>query len=104
MKFTVVWKPSAETKLAEIWTDATDRQTVSDAANSIDLLLRSFPIQVGESRKHDTRILSVSPLSVYFDAIALSWYGPYGSAHPKPNRAGFVDGDVFCCSRRRCRR
>ncbi len=67
MKFTVVWKPSAETKLAEIWTDATDRQTVSDAANSIDLLLRSFPIQVGESRKHDTRILSVSPLSVYFD-------------------------------------
>jgi plasmid stabilization system protein ParE len=67
MKFTVVWKPSAETKLAEIWTDATDRQAVSSAADSIDALLGVSPLEVGESRVSNTRILTVSPLSVYYD-------------------------------------
>lgn len=67
MKFTVVWKPSAETKLAEIWTDATDRQAVSSAANSIDSLLGVSPHEVGESRESNTRILTVPPLSVYYD-------------------------------------
>jgi plasmid stabilization system protein ParE len=67
MKFTVVWKPSAETKLAEIWTDATDQQAVTSAADSIDALLGASPLEVGESRVSNARILTVSPLSVYFD-------------------------------------
>ena len=67
MKYTVVWKPSAEDALADIWLRSSDRQTVTDAADSIDTLLRSTPLQVGESRADITRILTVLPLSVYYD-------------------------------------
>jgi len=67
MTFTVVWKPSAERCLAEIWTEATNRQAVTKAADSIDSLLRDNPLQAGESRDLNTRILTVAPLWVYFD-------------------------------------
>lgn len=67
MTYTVVWRPSAERTLAEIWTTADDRQTVTDAANAIDSLLRATPIEVGESRVANVRILTVLPLSVYYD-------------------------------------
>jgi plasmid stabilization system protein ParE len=69
MKYTVVWKPSAETSLAEIWLSTNDRQAVTDAADSIDALLRSTPLQVGESRAEITRILTVIPLSIYYDVF-----------------------------------
>jgi plasmid stabilization system protein ParE len=67
MRFTVIWRPSAEQKLAEIWTGAEDRQAVADAADAIDAFLRTDPIGVGESRIANVRILTVSPLSVYYD-------------------------------------
>ncbi|OHB85401.1 MAG: hypothetical protein A2V98_12660 [Planctomycetes bacterium RBG_16_64_12] len=67
MTYTVVWRPSAERALAEIWTSADDRQTVSDAANAIDALLRTTPLDVGESRVANIRILTVLPLSLYYD-------------------------------------
>jgi plasmid stabilization system protein ParE len=67
MTFTVIWRPSAERKLAEIWTDADDRQAIAHAADAIDALLRTEPTEVGESRVTNTRILTVSPLSVYYD-------------------------------------
>jgi len=67
MTYTVVWRPSAERALTEIWTRADDRQTVTDAANAIDALLRATPLEVGESRVANIRILTVLPLSLYFD-------------------------------------
>jgi plasmid stabilization system protein ParE len=67
MTFTVIWRPSAEQKLAEIWTEADDRQAVTDAADAIDVFLRTEPTEVGESRVANIRILTVSPLSVYYD-------------------------------------
>ena len=67
MTYTVVWRPSAERKLAEIWTSADDRQTVTGAADAIDSLLRARPLEVGESRVLNIRILTVLPLSVYYD-------------------------------------
>ena len=67
MTYTVVWRPSPESALAEIWTSAADRQAVTDAANAIDALLRVEPFEVGESRVANTRILTVLPLSVYYD-------------------------------------
>jgi hypothetical protein len=36
MKYTVVWKPSAEKRLAEIWMASSDRQRIADAADRID--------------------------------------------------------------------
>ena len=67
MRFTVIWRPSAEQKLAEIWIDADDRQAITSAADAIDVLLRTRPTEVGESRVANIRILTVSPLSVYYD-------------------------------------
>jgi hypothetical protein len=67
MRFTVIWRPSAEQKLATIWTAADDRQAITNAADAIDALLSTGPLEVGESRVANTRILTVSPLSVYYD-------------------------------------
>jgi plasmid stabilization system protein ParE len=70
MTYTVVWRPFAERRLAEIWTSAHDRPAVTDAADAIDGMLRVEPSRVGESRVGKTRILMVSPLSVYYDVYA----------------------------------
>ncbi len=67
MNYTVVWRPTAERALAQIWVDAADRQAVTDAANLIDAMLGTSPHEVGESRAGDTRILTVMPLSIYYD-------------------------------------
>ena len=67
MTFTVVWKPEAERALAALWNVAPDRQAVTDAADMIDILLRTEPLEVGESRVANVRILTVFPLSVYYD-------------------------------------
>lgn len=67
MKYTVVWRPAAERALAEIWTNAQDRNRITDAANSIDALLRADPLAVGESRVVNIRILTVLPLCIYYD-------------------------------------
>ena len=40
MRFTVVWDPEAEDKLAALWAAADDRQSVSAAADWIDAHLR----------------------------------------------------------------
>ena len=67
MNYTVVWRPTAEGALAQIWTDALDRQAVADAADLMDAMLGSSPREVGEGRAGPTRILTVMPLSIYYD-------------------------------------
>ena len=67
MNYTVVWRPTAERTLAEICTAAVDRQAIADAADLIDALLGSSPQDVGEARAGDTRMLTVMPLSIYYD-------------------------------------
>jgi hypothetical protein len=43
MKYTVVWRPRAEARLAELWLAATDRAQVAHAADEIERLLRTDP-------------------------------------------------------------
>jgi len=43
MIFTVVWRPEAERALADLWNRAEDRQAITDAADTIDALLRTGP-------------------------------------------------------------
>ena len=66
MNYTVYWRPAAEDELAEIWTNATDRQAVTAAANSIDAILTRDAASQGESRSGSLRILIISPLAVHF--------------------------------------
>jgi plasmid stabilization system protein ParE len=67
MTFTVTWSPKAKWTLAGLWNDAADRQAMRDAADTIDVLLRTGPLDVGESRVANVRILTVLPLTVYYD-------------------------------------
>lgn len=66
MTWTVVWKPSAEQHLANMWIGAADRQAITDAANQRELFLKYLPDQIGESRDGDRRILIVPPLAVVY--------------------------------------
>ncbi|MBI1902734.1 MAG: hypothetical protein HYS13_16665 [Planctomycetia bacterium] len=66
MKYTVVWQPPAEAKLADLWAAATDRHAVADAADRIDAVLSRDPDSKGESRTGNTRVLIVRPLGVRF--------------------------------------
>jgi hypothetical protein len=67
VNYTVIWKPQAEKVLATIWNDAEDRRAVTAASNEIDSQLGRKPSTAGEGRYGDLRILTVPPLSVYFD-------------------------------------
>ena len=67
MNWTVIWRPSAEQQLAQLWVSAADRNAVTAAANQIDAELQHDPLSAGEARAGPTRILIVHPLAVYFD-------------------------------------
>ena len=49
MKYTVVWKPEAERRLAELWMKADNPQKLADAANLIERELGVAPDSVGDN-------------------------------------------------------
>jgi plasmid stabilization system protein ParE len=67
MRFTVIWQPPAQGRLAEIWINTDDRQAVTAASHRIDQLLKTDPQMRGESRSRNNRVLVVPPLAVYYD-------------------------------------
>ena len=78
MKYTVIWRPSAERFLAELWTDGPDRQAVTDAANEIDSILEKNPALAGQARSGNLRFLVEPPLAIYYtvsetDCLVTVW-------------------------------
>ena len=69
MKYTVVYVPSAEDQLAEIWMAATDREAVTVASDRIDRTLADDPADAGESCPDGYRVLIELPLVVYFHIL-----------------------------------
>ena len=67
MKYTVTWRPSAASRLSEIWMESLDRPGVTDAANGIDSVLALCPQEQGEERDEGTRILIVPPLAIIYE-------------------------------------
>jgi hypothetical protein len=67
MKWTVLYRRSAQDQLANIWLNAPDPQAVANAADEIDRILASNPLGAGESRGGNTRILIERPLTVLYD-------------------------------------
>ncbi len=65
MRYTVVWLPTAQTKLATIWMQATDRHAVSQASTTIDDYLKYAPLSVGQAFGRYRR-LTVFPLQVVY--------------------------------------
>ena len=56
MNYQVLWLPSAERDLADLWVDSSNRETVRWAANEIDDVLERDPLTAGESREDNSRI------------------------------------------------
>jgi hypothetical protein len=66
MTYRVAWRRNALTSLADIWNAGEDRRLITAAADEIDAILMGDPPNAGESREEGVRILTVSPLSVYY--------------------------------------
>lgn len=64
MTYTVIWRRRAKEELAKLWLSSVDRASFSLAADQIDEMLKRSPLDVGESRHENFRILCVLPLVV----------------------------------------
>jgi hypothetical protein len=69
MKWIVIYRPVAENELASIWLSSPDPEAVANAADEIDRLLASNPLDSGESRGDTTRIIVQRPLTILFDVF-----------------------------------
>lgn len=68
MTFEVIWNRRALESLATIWLDFSEqRSEISTATDQIDLLLQRNPLDEGESRGDEERILIAAPLVVNFN-------------------------------------
>jgi hypothetical protein len=67
MKYTVVWLPSAERDLTDLWLNAPDLPVVSDAADELDAQLARSPEDLGESRFENVRMAFAGPLGILFE-------------------------------------
>ena len=67
MKWTVVWQPAADDRLAELWNAGPDRAAIAQAADQIEWLLRRDPLRQGEQRDGNIRVLIVRPLAVGYN-------------------------------------
>ncbi len=67
MKWQVVWEQAAERSLTSIWLADRSRLRINDAAHEIDAVLAAYPLDAGESRGGNLRIVFAQPLSVLVD-------------------------------------
>jgi plasmid stabilization system protein ParE len=67
MRFTILWTPTAERDLAELWLQAADREAIRSAADTLDHLLRENAHLHGESRYDSLRVVHAAPLGVDID-------------------------------------
>jgi len=68
MRYTVTWLSAALDELMRLWTQAADRQAVTDAANRIDRVLAVDPERQGRPLGSQ-RVLVEPPLVVTFQVI-----------------------------------
>jgi plasmid stabilization system protein ParE len=71
MKWTVVYREAAERDLAELWLHAADRNALAAAADSIEKMLRSDPLNAGEMLTDSLRIITEGPLTAAYKVSAL---------------------------------
>jgi hypothetical protein len=65
-RYTVTWLNQALEQLAEIWLRATNRQSITAAADAVDIELAVDPDTKGEAVAPKIRMLVVLPLDVLF--------------------------------------
>lgn len=69
MKFELEWDPAAENELTEIWlpADSELRRAITEATHTIDRSLTKDPLNEGESRPNNQRIMFQTPLAVIYE-------------------------------------
>ena len=70
MNFVVLWMPTAIDTLADTWMSAPDRDAITEASQRIDILLATHPLDVGESRDADRRIVFDPPIQVLYRVLS----------------------------------
>jgi mRNA-degrading endonuclease RelE of RelBE toxin-antitoxin system len=65
MRWTVVWKKSAQRKLAELWLDSPEREAVRSAADSVDHELKNDADRKGRVA-FGHRVLAMPPLAIVY--------------------------------------
>jgi hypothetical protein len=66
MRYTVIWKPEAERRLAELGMEAEEPERLANASNLIERELAANPAAVGEQRIGSIRVVVVPSLGMYF--------------------------------------
>ena len=66
MKFTVIWLPTIEAKLTQLWLAGRDREAIREATVEIEQTLATKPLSAGESRVGNYRIFFADPLAVMY--------------------------------------
>jgi plasmid stabilization system protein ParE len=62
----VVWKPKALAKLADIWLEAKNRDSVNEAVRRIEAFLAHSDVSAGEDYLEGTRLIVAPPLVVVY--------------------------------------
>ena len=63
MKYEVIWTPQAESLLTQLWLSSRDHEAFREACESIDQQLAAEPLEAGEKRNEDRRILFADALA-----------------------------------------
>ena len=66
MKYAVLCTVAADGELAAIWIASDDRKGISAAAHEIEQALADAPLDHGESRDDNLRIIFVAPLGARY--------------------------------------
>jgi plasmid stabilization system protein ParE len=69
MSFRVTWDEAALAQLDEIWKASSDKEGVQNTATRMDTERTFNPLEAGESRSRDYRVLFKYPLVVWFRVI-----------------------------------
>jgi len=71
MKYTVLWKTTAENALAAYWTDANSelKQSITETINAVDAQLKKDPFVISESRQGTERIVAEPPVVLAIDVL-----------------------------------
>jgi len=70
-RYTVVWVPTAETKLAELWLTSKDPSAVQAASDFIDVVLATHPHSLGMEISAGLRAATVGCLQVLYRVYTL---------------------------------
>ena len=70
MNYSVLWSHTALQMLAAVWTSASDREAVTKSSQRLDILFAHHPLDIGESRDADRRIVFDPPIQVLYRVLS----------------------------------